>query len=186
MKLWLARHARPLVAEGVCYGASDVAADPQATQDAAALLATQLPPGLAVSASPLQRCTQLAEALRALRRDLAFTRDARLAEMDFGRWEGRRWDTIAPADYAAWTADFAAYRCGGGECVADLMDRVAQALAAARAAGTDAVWITHGGVVRAATLLVQGAPVPREAGDWPRAGLEFGQWTCLQVPDFSG
>lgn len=185
MKLWLARHAQALVAEGVCYGASDVAADAQATREAAATLAAALPRGLAVSTSPLQRCTQLAEALQALRPDLAFGRDARLAEMDFGCWEGRRWDAIAPADYAAWTADFAGHRCGGGECVSDLLARVAQALAAARAGGS-ALWITHGGVVRAATLLVQGAPMPLQAADWPRAGLEFGRWTCLELPESSG
>ena len=42
MKIWLVRHAQPLVEAGVCYGASDVAADRAATQDAAQRLAEAL------------------------------------------------------------------------------------------------------------------------------------------------
>ena len=39
MKLWLVRHAQPLVDAGVCYGRLDVAADPAATvRETAALI----------------------------------------------------------------------------------------------------------------------------------------------------
>lgn len=186
MKLWLARHARPLIEPGLCYGASDIAADTDATYEAAEALAAQLPRGLAVASSPLGRCVQLARALHELRPDLAFTRDARLAEMDFGQWEGRPWEAIAPAEHVAWMADFAGYRCGGGESVQAFLARVRLALDAMRANGADALWITHGGVVRAATLLVRGAPVPRQAADWPRDGLAFGRWTCLETAAASG
>ena len=34
-RLWLVRHARPLVAPGICYGRLDMQADAQATADAA-------------------------------------------------------------------------------------------------------------------------------------------------------
>lgn len=187
MKLWLARHARPLIEPGLCYGASDIAADAEATHEAAQALAAHLPPGLVVSSSPLRRCVQLAEALQQLRPDLAFTPDPRLAEMDFGQWEGRPWESIAPAEHVAWMADFSGYRCGGGESVAAFMARVRLALDAARGNGTDTLWVTHGGVVRAATLLVQDAPMPRQAAEWPRAGgLEFGRWTCLDTSRSSG
>jgi alpha-ribazole phosphatase len=106
--------------------------------------------------------------------------------MDFGAWEGLRWDAIAPADFAAWTADFAGHRCGGAESVRAFMERVGLAFADARAAGRDTLWITHGGVVRAATLLARGAPPPRQAADWPQAGLEFGAWMQLETVDSSG
>ena len=184
MKLWLARHGPPLVASGVCYGATDVPADPQATLLAARELAGKLPAGLAVSSSPLRRCRQLADALCALRLDLDCRVDPRLAEMDFGCWEGVRWDAIARADFDSWTADFAGWRCGGGESVALLMARVAQALADARRAGSDTLWITHGGVVGAVRLLASGVAVPKQAGDWPRDALGFGQaeWLAL-APD---
>ena len=58
-RLWLVRHAAPLVPPGTCYGAWDVPADAQATRAAAERLATALPPGgraVCVAYSTLQRC----------------------------------------------------------------------------------------------------------------------------------
>lgn len=180
MKLWLVRHARPLVDEGLCYGATDCPADPQGTRQAADELAAALPAGLAVASSPLRRCRQLAEALQAVRPDLRFRTDARLAELDFGSWEGVRWSDIPQDEYERWTADFPGYRFGGRECVAQLMARVSQALAQARRGG-DAAWITHGGVIRAVRLLAGGLALPLRADAWPRAGLGFGQSLCLAL-----
>jgi alpha-ribazole phosphatase len=71
VKLWLVRHAQPLVASGVCYGATDLAADPQATLQAAQVLALTLPKGAAVSSYPLQRYELLTHILRGLRLDLS-------------------------------------------------------------------------------------------------------------------
>ena len=114
-QLWLARHAQPLVAQGLCYGALDLHADPAATAHSARQLADALPQALQVRHSPLQRCAQLAHALQALRPDLQVQPDARLGELDFGTWEGRAWNDIARADMDAWTAAFATHRPGGGE-----------------------------------------------------------------------
>lgn len=181
MKLWLVRHALPLAAEGLCYGASDVAADPRASLQAAGMLARVLPRALGVRCSPLRRCRQLADALRVLRPDLGGRVDARLAEMDFGQWEGRRWVDIAQHEFAAWTADFTGYRCGGGESVGRLLARVEEALADARRADTDALWITHGGVIRAVRLRAGGVAPPVRADQWPREGLDFGQVECIDL-----
>jgi len=54
VSLILVRHAQPLVASGLCYGALDVAADLAATQLAAQALARTLPLGALLSVSPLQ------------------------------------------------------------------------------------------------------------------------------------
>ncbi|MEH3087392.1 MAG: histidine phosphatase family protein [Xylophilus ampelinus] len=178
-RLWLVRHARPLVEAGLCYGRLDVAADPGHTRETAARLADALPPGAALRTSPRRRCRDLADALAALRPDLRPAAvDARLAEMDFGDWEGRRWDAIGPAALDAWTADFARHRPGGGESVADFMARVAEAFDAP-APGADRVWIAHAGVARAATLLARGLRRVERAADWPRTGPDFGAWTTL-------
>jgi alpha-ribazole phosphatase len=119
--------------------------------------------------------------LRSLRPDLVPCEDPRLAEMDFGRWEGRPWSEVAQQEYDAWTEDFPGHRCGGGENVAALMARVAQAVDEARGEGGDALWITHGGVVRAVRLLVSGIALPTRADEWPRESLAFGQAICLSV-----
>lgn len=181
MKLWLVRHAQPLIAPGVCYGARDIPADAERTAACAAQLAAELPPGLAVHSSPLQRCVQLAQALCALRPDLRLQQDARLQEMDFGLWEGVHWDDIPRAAYDAWTANFGAERFGGQESVNELMERVAAARAEASAAGQEAVWVTHAGVLRAMTVLNQGLTHFERADQWPKSVVGWGEWQAVTL-----
>ncbi len=181
MKLWLVRHARPLIDAGVCYGATDVAADEAATQACARALAQLLPPGLPVMTSPLRRCERLARCLQALRPDLPAVRDARLAEMDFGCWEGTRWDEIPRAAFEAWTAEFGSLRFGGRESVHELMQRVAAARADSAQLAGEVVWITHAGVVRAVSLLAQGLDRIERADQWPRDAPAWGQWRQVRL-----
>lgn len=179
MSLWVVRHARPLVDDGVCYGATDLEADPAATQEAAAALAAQLPAQTAVLCSPLRRCTQLASALRELRPDLGWRCDPRLREMDFGCWEGTPWSAIPQDAFDAWIADFHTHRFGGRDSVGELMQRVSQALDAASRHG-ECVWITHAGVIRVVTLLTRGVHRVQSPAQWPSETVSFGVAQCLQ------
>ncbi|MEY4883542.1 MAG: hypothetical protein RIS34_1396 [Pseudomonadota bacterium] len=194
MKLWLVRHARPLIDAGVCYGALDVPADDVATRAAAAQLAISLPQTRFLSTSPLQRCEQLTQYLRGLRADLIPNVDNRLAEMNFGTWEGRRWDAIGQTALAAWTDDFAQHPPGGGESVRAFMARVEAAMvqtatnmaveiAADIATGieTEAIWITHAGVIRAATLIAGGVRQIERADQWPVNGPAWGETVVLDL-----
>lgn len=181
MKLWLVRHARPLLPAGVCYGALDVPADAQATRIAAQSLAQVLPANLHALVSPLQRCTCLASELKALRPDLTWETDARLTEMDFGHWEGQRWDALDPAELQNWTDNFGPYRCGGAESVDSFMLRVGAVWDASCTRQQDAVWITHAGVIRAADLLAQGMRQVELARSWPRDAPAWGEWKVLDV-----
>ncbi|MBY0454866.1 MAG: histidine phosphatase family protein [Burkholderiaceae bacterium] len=185
-RLWTARHAQPLVAPGHCYGALDVPADAAATAHSAEQLAQALPQGIRAYHSPLQRCEQLAQALQRLRPDLVLQTDPRLAEMNFGAWEGRSWDNIGRAPIDAWTADFANHRPGGGENLATVLARVAAALADARqsAAPADVLWITHAGVARCVQWLLQSPPgVAPRADQWPVAAPALGAWTVFALPN---
>ncbi len=182
-RLWLVRHAVPLLAPGLCYGRTDVPAEPAATRRAAESLAAALPAGCRVVRSPLRRCTALAEALYRLRPDLPSTPDPRLAEMDFGDWEGQAWDALGAERLDAWTADFAHHAPGGGESVHRFMARVAGAFDELGASGeADVVWIAHAGVARAARLLAAGVRQVAQASDWPKEGLAFGGWAVVEVP----
>ena len=176
MSLWLVRHAQPLVAPGTCYGALDVAADAQATARAAQALVPVLPQHLQVWVSPAQRCQQLAQALLALRPDLQGHTEPRIGEMDFGSWEGRAWEHLGPQTLDPWVADFGGYRCGGGESVNGLLQRVQSALAATPRPG---IWVTHAGVIRAAILLAQGVTQVAEAAQWPTMEVACGTWVQL-------
>ena len=181
MRLWLLRHAEVAAPPGLCYGASDLPAYAAATRAAARALAERLPHGLCLQVSPLQRCELLAQSLQALRPDLTLKFDARLREFDFGTWEGRPWGDIARAEFDAWLADFALARPGGGECVAELMARVALAWDDWRASGREAAWVTHAGVIRAARLVARGQRQVGAASDWPAEGLAFGASLVLQA-----
>jgi alpha-ribazole phosphatase len=181
MKLWLARHAKPLVDAGICYGRHDAAADAAATAGCAQALAKLLPASTRVAHSPLQRCAQLAQALSELRPDLAFTSDPRLQEMNFGAWEGRRWNDIAPAELQAWTDGFADYPVGGsGESTSQIMARVASAFDDLQGQ-PDTLWITHAGVIRAAELIARGVRQIVRADEWPVEAPSYGQWCTLEL-----
>ena len=180
-RLWLVRHATPLVAPGLCYGRLDVEADVADTERAASALHLILPcKGLFVS-SPLRRCRQLARAIAKLRPEHAITHDRRLKEMDFGEWEGQPWAELGKPRLDAWTADFANHPPGGGETVAAFMDRVASAFDALPRGET--VWITHAGVIRAASLLASGRRKITSANDWPHETTPFGSYLQLNLPE---
>lgn len=185
--IWLVRHAQPLIAPGVCYGALDVAACPEKTLAAAQTLAQRLPAQAQVHASPLQRCELLAHTLYGLRPDLSYKTDARLVEMNFGTFEGQRWDSMAPAAFEAWTADFWRHRFGGAESVAEFMARVTLAWDEARAqaaCGKAQVWITHAGVIRAAMLISKDVREIHDPALWPADAPAFGQWCQVnQAPE---
>ncbi len=184
MRLWLVRHARPRVPEGLCYGRLNVRADTAHTQDAADALVRELtgqPLVGLLRTSPLQRARQLAGALSE-RLGLPLETDARLAEMHFGRWEGVPWSDIPKAAVDDWTADFAGHAFGGGESTQQVLERVWLALQEAQAAGRDQLWVTHAGVIRAVQhLRARGAPRIEAASQWPREAPAFGGWVVVDL-----
>ena len=184
MKLWLLRHARVQLPDGLCYGGSDVPANPDLTLHAARHWTARLPVGAIWRVSALGRAQQLADALRALREDVPqATVDERLNEMHFGRWELQPWDSIPRPAFDEWMADFAHHRFGGVESTQMLLDRVAVALQDLKADGpAHAVWVTHAGVIRAVSYLVLGGVMPIPGvGHWPREAPAPGGGVCLEV-----
>jgi len=177
-QLWLARHAKPLIAPGTCYGTLDVEVDPALTEIAARSLAKTLPESITVLASPLKRCQQLAESLCFLRPGLTFQTDSRLREMDFGIWEGVPWADIPKEAVDAWTDDFANHRFGGKESANEVLVRVASVWNIIQA-DQPTLWIAHSGVAQAAKLLRQGIRRVERAQDWPVSQLAFGEWMVL-------
>lgn len=169
MILHLIRHPRPLVEAGICYGQLDLAAEN--VEAVAAVLASCLPPGLPVWSSPLQRCRHLAEALHPAPR-----LDARLAEMNFGAWEGRPWDAIPRQEIDDWASDVAHYAPPGGESPQALQDRALDFVAGL--SEPEAVLVTHAGVIR--VLLAHWRNLPPER--WSELVFDYGSLTTVDVP----
>jgi alpha-ribazole phosphatase len=181
MKLHLVRHPRPEIDQCLCYGASDVAvAEHELARVHAHLRAAGLPGDLPVYASPLQRCAGLARRLA----PSALALDARLAEMDFGRWELRAWNAIPRAEVDAWAADLLRYRPGGAECVLDVARRVAAFIADLRQAGhAEALLICHAGTIRLLGAMRDGLPLEEAALNAARTPhrIAYGQIAELEV-----
>ena len=147
MHLILVRHTRPLVADNVCYGATDLALAPTFEEEAARVIES-LPPAERLVTSPLGRCRRLAERIAAATASAPVI-DARLREMDFGTWEGVPWDAIPRAELDAWAADFLDARPHGGESVRMLYERARSAVADYRSTGLSHIVVTHAGVIKA-------------------------------------
>jgi len=158
-----------LIEAGVCYGRLDCPADDVSGQ--ALHLQAELPANLPVWSSPLRRCHELASLLHPLPMI-----DMRLAEMNFGIWEGRRWDDIPRAELDAWAADVAGYAPPGGESPRQLQRRALDFVASLDV--PEAVIVTHAGVIRTLLAYWQGLPPER----WTELNFAYGSCTRVDVP----
>lgn len=160
IELWVWRHPRPIGAAGRCIGRTDLPVDPRRARRLARRVATiirdaDLP--REVWTSPSARCADVGRLLA--RRGFAHRIDTRLAELDFGAWDGRPWNTIAADDVARWEADFEHHRPGGGESVVSLTQRARCFLAErsatpGRIAGSSAETSTTSLAVATAVLVI--------------------------------
>lgn len=151
----LVRHTEPeAAARGRCYGRLDVDLSDAGRRHAEGLGTALASFGVgALFSSPQRRALETARFIGA-RLDLEPTEHPELAEIDFGEFEGRRYEEIAasePALYRAWMDTPTAVRFPGGESFTDLRARVLPAVAEIRAAhaGSVVVLVAHGGVIRA-------------------------------------
>lgn len=150
MILHLIRHPKPLIAPGICYGQLDIPAENSTA--CAAALTTQLPQGIPLWSSPLQRCRHLAEALHP---QPSF--DARLMEMNFGEWEGRPWDAIARQELDDWAGDIEGYAPPQGESAQLVRQR---ALALLKELNQPEIaLVTHAGIIRLLLAYYQQRPL---------------------------
>jgi len=164
MHVW--RHPRPEGAAGLCVGAgSDLPVHWRRSKRLArriqALARRERLPHR-IWTSPLRRCADVGRWLR--RWGWQHRLDAALLELDFGSWEGRRWDEIGAAALDAWIADFAAHAPGGGEALQALLTR-----AAAWQPAEARLVVSHGGWMLARRWRQQRGQVLPEAATWPAA-----------------
>lgn len=169
VRLYLIRHAKPDIEPRICYGRLDCPAS--GSRATVTILLEQLPAGLPVWCSPLRRCRELAEKLH-----VAPVIDGRLAEMDFGLWEGRRWDDIPRPELDAWAADVAGYAPPGGESPRQLQRRALDFVESLDV--PEAVIVTHAGVIRTLLAHWQGLPPER----WTELNFAYGSCTAIDVP----
>jgi probable phosphoglycerate mutase len=170
----LLRHADTAwSAEGRIQGRSD-----QSLSDAgrASLAAVRLPVacrGMRVVTSPLARCVETASLLGAAQA----AREPLIAEMSWGRWEGRRLDELRKALGAAMRENEARgldFRPEGGESPREVLARVSQWL---RSISEPTLAVTHRGVIRAVLAAATGWDMLGK----PPAKLDWGAFHLFRL-----
>jgi len=183
-RLLLIRHAQPSEEmAGRCYGALDVGLSEtgraQAKRLAGALAEAPL---VALYTSLLRRAVETATPLAA-QLGLAPILDGRLAELDFGAFEGRSYDEIArchPELYRDWMETPWRVEFPDGESFPQLRRRALAAMESLRRrhAGATFALVSHGGVLRAMLadcLAMPDAAIFRLLQDY--AALSVVEWT---------
>jgi alpha-ribazole phosphatase len=206
MQVLALRHTEVALPPGICYGRTDVPAEP-------AQLAARLP-GIAARvravwperdgpaqtkphledapfmgfSSPLARARALHGHLQELLIQdphgkgvsMASTRiDARLQELDFGAWEGRAWNEIPRAQIDDWVADLAHHAPPEGESLAQLDARVQAWWRECISAPPHArvLVVAHAGPIRTMILRALGRPLK----DYALVPLDFGEGVLFDL-----
>jgi alpha-ribazole phosphatase len=161
------RHPRAVGAAGHCIGHTDMPVDRRKAKRLAHHIRSHARRhGLTfeVWTSHLQRARDVGQWLR--RWGWCVHVDARLAELNFGSWDGQPWADIAWADVQTWEADLLHHAPGGGESLAQLAARVQAFVAESH--GAARLVVTHGGWINALVHVPPGtAQLP--AASWPPA-----------------
>ena len=118
-----------------------------------------------VYASPLRRAIQTATPLAAARGLEVAARDG-LAELDYGRWDGRSAEDVDAThhdDYVRWSADPAWNPPTGGETATALAQRMTEVIEEIRAshADGDVLVVSHKASIRVALCALLGVDVGR-------------------------
>ena len=110
MEVFLIRHTKTAVIPGTCYGNSDVDVADSFLEEAGKVRERLKGERFdVVYSSPLQRCRKLAVYCGYENPIL----DDRLKELNFGSWEGQRWDEIQDPRLQEWYDDRLSMTAGG-------------------------------------------------------------------------
>jgi broad specificity phosphatase PhoE len=151
--LLLVRHGRTDAnAQGLLLGRADPPLSEEGRLQAAAL-ATAIPPGARVIASPLRRTRETADAF-----GLPVELDERWIELDYGELDGMPLRDVPPDIWRTWRAD-PTFAPAGGESLAELGVRVREACAELvdEARERDVVVVSHVSPIKAGIAWALGA-----------------------------
>lgn len=154
MTIYFIRHPKTEAPEGVCYGSTDVMPAPGQLEKVVqeALPKLNITDDATFISSPLSRCTMLASAFA---NGKEVKTDARIAELDFGKWEMAHWNAIPADAIKAWSADFVNNVPEGGESFAQVIARVRDFWKEIiQSDESTKIVTTHSGVLRALLVII--------------------------------
>jgi alpha-ribazole phosphatase len=149
MIIYLIRHSKPDVPEGIFYGHSDVELCKAEFDRTVSWINHRVDRSSLkhIYTSPLKRCYSLAQTLKP--DNAGFHTDKRIMELNFGKWELQQWDNIDPKALGKWINDFVHTQTPGGESFMNLYHRTSEFWdeLIKHKEGPLAV-VTHGGVIK--------------------------------------
>lgn len=154
MTIYLIRHTAVEVPQGTCYGQTDVALKASFEEEAAMVShrLKDIRPDIVFS-SPLSRCTRLATFCGYPDAHL----DNRLKELNFGEWEGQKWDEL---DMTIWKENWITPPPPGGESFIEMYERVADFFNELAHSNDHTILVfTHGGVINCARAYFHHLPL---------------------------
>lgn len=157
MEIYLIRHIEPDFEKGICYGHLDVPIQSNYKKQHDRIIA-RLPKDYdAVFSSPLMRCKLLAEQIS---NKVIF--DNRLKEVNFGDWEGKKWDDINQVELNNWMEKYITIAPPNGESLQDLVNRFSNFVEDLKKQDLKKVVIvTHAGIIRSAIHLFNNMPLDK-------------------------
>ncbi len=153
MRLILIRHPKPLCENGICYGRLDLECEPQALSEAVLRLG-EVASASRVFTSPARRARDLAVRLSA-----EVIVDDRLQELDFGDWEGRRWDDLGREAIDAWHRGLPESAPPNGETLTAIAARCGSWLESLQPSASPILAVTHAGPIRLMKAILTGEPL---------------------------
>ena len=136
---------------GICYGQTDVELFSTFEEEKKELLKKYGNIKFdKIYSSPLKRCSRLAESFATS--STSITYDKRLIEMNFGSWEGEKWDDLEKSEKAkVWFNDYINTACPEGEAYIDLIARVQNFIDDLEKNDSEknVLIVCHGGTIRA-------------------------------------
>ena len=149
MRLILVRHPKPRCEAGICYGRLDLECEPDALA-AAVLRIRELAFTSRVFTSPARRARDLA-----IRLSAEAIVDDRLQELDFGAWEGRRWEDLGREAIDAWYQGLPDSAPPNGETLIAMAARCASWLKSLQPRERPVLTVTHGGPIRVIRAILE-------------------------------
>ena len=175
MRIWLIRHTSVALGLGYCYGRTDVELANTFEEEAQVIKAKlgPLSPDAKIITSPAKRCQRLATEIGA-----GVTLDADLWELNFGAWEGLRWDEVPRLELDEWAGDLGNISPPGGETLTELATRVVRSWQRMLTLSTDTVYcVTHAGVIRVLLSRLFEMPIGKAFS----LQVDYGGCSLLQV-----
>ena len=159
MEIYLIRHPRADIEAGICYGQTDIKLKQEDTEKAVQRINEFVPniSGSEIYSSDLKRCKVIAQNLTD---NGSIIYSSKIREINFGKWEMKRWDEIPKQELNIWMDDFVNQNCYNGESYKDLYTRVVQFWEELINKNPSQILvITHGGVIRSILCYILNIPL---------------------------